>query len=148
MIHSQNVINGGASNAEAARLWRKEKGLSEKSERSSRQNSMRQTTSQRPEMVQRQGSKISRQGSKKDAAYQLIQARRQQSQLARSGTNRSRMLDGSGRPAVRRTRTDEHTAQDGYSLPQHIPSTQSRPQASGFAPFSQQSSHPSRFRGF
>ncbi|TKA26708.1 hypothetical protein B0A54_16996 [Friedmanniomyces endolithicus] len=46
LIHSDNVINGGASDAEAARLWRKENGLEEKHDWRSRHNGVKRIDSQ------------------------------------------------------------------------------------------------------
>ena len=159
MIHSPNVINGGASRAEVERLWRKERGLDgEDGGRSrSRNPSMRRTNSQRPEMVQRQTSNttrpaayrttsnqpsMGRQPSYKDD-YGLDVGQKYGSQIGRSNTNRSRVSSQGGRPAAIRTRTEEHMARDGYGPPQRMVSSR---QANGYSPISPQGARPSRFR--
>lgn len=140
MIHSKNVINGGASDAEVDKLWRKENGLEGKSSRS---GSMRRSNSQQP---QRQGSNMRRQGS-----YRPEITQRHGSQPGRTGTNRSRMSDQHRRPDMARVPT-ENIIRDGYGAPQSMPSTRLRQQgqATGYSPISPQVSQSSRrrFEGF
>jgi len=92
-IQSSNVINGGASNAEAERLYRQEKGLKKSSSRRSRS---RGPSPGRSPMVQRQGSNVYRQNSP----------------LGRQASNRS---NGHG---VQRWASQ--VAQDGYGQPQSL----------------------------
>ncbi|KAH9818120.1 Proteolipid membrane potential modulator [Teratosphaeria destructans] len=101
MIESPHVINGGASEAEARRLYLKEHGMERKgSRRGSREPSVRRTGGQRPEMVQGRSSPLGRADSGRPS--------RHGSQLGRTASNRGR------RPVLNRMRTDEHTARDGY----------------------------------
>ncbi|TKA78090.1 hypothetical protein B0A55_03279 [Friedmanniomyces simplex] len=124
LIHSSNVINGGASNAEAARLWRKENGVEEKESRRSRNSSVKRSNSQRPDMAQRQGSTtLRREGPRWDEAYRPDLGQRQGSQLGRTDTDGTRRPSNRGRrPGAQRTVTEEHVGRDGYgSMPQNGP---------------------------
>ncbi|CAK3756457.1 hypothetical protein B0A55_03279 [Lecanosticta acicola] len=59
MIHSETILNGGASNAEVERLYRKEYGMPRKSSRKSSVG----RSSGNAETVQRQGSTLRRNGT-------------------------------------------------------------------------------------
>ena len=97
MIHSQYVLNGGASNAEVDRLWRKEHG--DPKRRSSRRNSGRRSAKEE-EMEQTKGSG-----------------------LRRAGTNASRRSSpGQGRIQYDHQNT-EAVDRDGYGLPHFQHST-------------------------
>lgn len=121
MIYSSNVINGGASNAEVDRLWRKENGLETKdSGRSrSRQSSMRRTSSSKAEMVQRQNSNI---------------VQRQGSNMGRVESQRSRTMNKEYGPDPRWA---DYVAQDGYGSPSpRKQPSRSRSQNAGYHPMS------------
>lgn len=96
MIHSDNVINGGASNATVDELWRKENGLERKSSHrdASRKNSMRRTESQKPYIPSRQDSKMmQRQNSdmvqRKNS--NMVPRRQESNLIQRHGSNIRRM---------------------------------------------------------
>lgn len=145
MIHSKNVLNGGANDAEVDRLWRKENGLDGLERKSSGRSgggSMRRENSRNPES---QGTDVRRHDSQR---HEMVE--RQGSQLGRTGTNRGRMSQ-SQRPGAKRTQTQEHMARDGYGLPQRTPSSRPQAQAQGasYSPPSPQTSQSSRrFQGF
>ncbi|KAK0769976.1 hypothetical protein LTR02_009620 [Friedmanniomyces endolithicus] len=120
LIHSDNVINGGASNAEAARLWRKENGVEEKESRRSRHSSVKRVDSQHPAVAQRQVSNSGRVVLRRDEAYDVGLGRRQGSQLERTDTVRTRRSNRT--PDGFRTATQVHMARDGYgATPQNVP---------------------------
>ncbi|KAK0793575.1 hypothetical protein LTR91_010788 [Friedmanniomyces endolithicus] len=120
LIHSDNVINGGASNAEAARLWRMENGVEGKESRRSRHNSMKRIDSQHPAMAQRQGSTLGQVVLRRDDAYSDGLGQRQGGQRERPETDRTRRSNG--RPDGGRTEMEVHTARDGYgATPQNVP---------------------------
>ncbi|KAK1059701.1 hypothetical protein LTR74_012432 [Friedmanniomyces endolithicus] len=120
LIHSDNVINGGASNAEAARLWRKENGVEEKEIRRSRRSSVKRVDSQHPAVAQRQGSNSGRVVLRRDEAYDAGLGQREGNQLVRADTVRTRRSNR--RPDGDRTATEVHMARDGYgATPQNVP---------------------------
>ncbi|KAK5121317.1 hypothetical protein LTR85_005483 [Meristemomyces frigidus] len=144
MIHSRNVLNGGASNAEVDRLWRKENGLERKSSGRTGDDGLRRNGSRRTE---KQSSNMQRQNSQQRG--EMMQ--RQNSQLERTGTNRRRPSVQSQRPGMNSTRTEQHTARDGYGLPKRTPSSRPGPSAQtmSYSPLSPQLSQSSRrFQGF
>ncbi|KAK0823196.1 hypothetical protein LTR73_008721 [Friedmanniomyces endolithicus] len=112
LIHSDNVINGGASDAEAARLWRKENGLEEKHDWRSRHNGVKRIDSQRPSLAQQQGSILGRVASRRDETYESGVRHRQGSQLERTDAERTRRSNR--RPDGSTTATEAHMACDGY----------------------------------
>ncbi|KAK3115614.1 hypothetical protein LTR53_004872 [Teratosphaeriaceae sp. CCFEE 6253] len=114
LIHSSNVINGGASDAEAARLWRKENGVDEKDGRRSRNSSMSRSGSQRTDMDQMAGSNVRRRASSRDNAYQVNGGGRTGSQLGRAGTHASQFSGQGHRPGAHGLRAEEHALRDGY----------------------------------
>ncbi|KAK3075184.1 hypothetical protein LTR53_001715 [Teratosphaeriaceae sp. CCFEE 6253] len=114
LIHSSNVINGGASDAEAARLWRKENGVDEKDGRRSRNSSMRRSGSQRADVEKSGGSDVRRRASSRDNAYQVNGGGRTGSQLGRAGTHASQLSGHGYRPGAHGTRAEEHALRDGY----------------------------------
>ncbi|KAK0252925.1 hypothetical protein LTS09_012082 [Friedmanniomyces endolithicus] len=120
LIHSDNVINGGASNAEAARLWRKENGVEEKESRRSRHSSVKRVDSQHPAVAQRQVSNSGRVVLRRDETYDVGLGRRQGSQLERTDTVRTRRSNRT--PDGYRTATEVHMERDGYgATPQNVP---------------------------
>lgn len=89
LIHSQNVTNGGASNAEVDRLWRiQQGGLGRTSSRRSNRGSM--SSRQEPQMVQRQSSNRGSMSGRKEP--QMVQ--RQGSKLSKGPSNSGRRYDG------------------------------------------------------
>jgi len=120
LIHSDNVINGGASNAEAARLWGKENGVEEKESRRSRHSSVKRVDSQHPAVAQRQVSNSGRVVLRRDETYDVGLGRRQGSQLERTDTVRTRRSNRT--PDGYRTATEVHMERDGYgATPQNVP---------------------------
>jgi hypothetical protein len=141
MIDSKKVINGGASDAEVERLWRKGNGLPERkgSGRSCRQPSLSRSQSHRPKLESRHNSHM----SQSQGAYVPLpeMLKRHGSQLSRISSN-----GRNGRPIMGgRTQSEVHTARDGYGAPpqQRIPASRT-----GYAPLSPQISNGSRrFQG-
>nr|OQO27389.1 hypothetical protein B0A51_05281 [Rachicladosporium sp. CCFEE 5018] len=112
LIHSPNVLNGGASDAEVERLYRQENGLkrrssSRRAEGSSSSSPVigRDYVDRRPQMLEKYGS---------------YSGSVQEMKLIRAGSRRSGTADarhGAWAPGARERTWAEGVARDGYGVP-------------------------------